>query len=452
MSTHVAEENYIILGGADSSESAPDPGTLLPIPTKAEVEKRSIVNEGLFVGIPVKRASRVLKSVDGFIAQRVPNNSVRHQHLRKLVRLDQLPEQIRSLIKLRQSWLATAPSGKENAPPRSNGTHTHRSSTSSAASTSSQTRPEKQELFMLIAPIDRLSPEDLGDLKKLVADEIQCPWPLEFYNVTVPGSPPTSIEQAEEWSQRLWPTSFKKHNPYGPHAALVERAAVEIRPSVPHYMRMARAAADATSDCSRGRSVGVTVVDRYHTEGPKVVMVAGDARRTTHQDSEGSEVYDNVMGHAAMRAIGLIARRRREAAGRGEQISPQSFLDMPLTAIEQQTYDESFVSDGGYLCVDLDFYLTHEPCVMCSMALLHSRAGRVIFEKHMPDTGGLVAGDPGSAETTREATLKQSDSPHSDRRRGYGLFWRPSLNWKFLTWRWVDSYDRGQSTDTSFNA
>jgi len=26
---------------------------------------------------------------------------------------------------------------------------------------------------------------------------------------------------------------------------------------------------------------------------------------------------------------------------------------------------------------------------------------------------------------------------------GYGLFWRPELNWKFLCWRWEDDGDFG---------
>lgn len=46
---------------------------------------------------------------------------------------------------------------------------------------------------------------------------------------------------------------------------------------------------------------------------------------------------------------------------------------------------------SDYLCTGLDIYLSHEPCLMCAMALLHSRAKRIFFVNTSPVRGGLMS-------------------------------------------------------------
>jgi tRNA-specific adenosine deaminase 3 len=92
------------------------------------------------------------------------------------------------------------------------------------------------------------------------------------------------------------------------------------------------------------------------------------------------------------------------------------FQDRPLFTIEAQNHPQSNNGDG-YLCHGLEIYCSHEPCVMCSMAIVHSRFGKIVFARRMRETGGLCA----------------------DGQLGHGLFWRKELNWTMLAWQWFDS-------------
>ena len=42
-----------------------------------------------------------------------------------------------------------------------------------------------------------------------------------------------------------------------------------------------------------------------------------------------------------------------------------------------------------YLCTGFDCYLVREPCVMCAMALVHSRVRRVVYSEADPEWGAL---------------------------------------------------------------
>lgn len=112
---------------------------------------------------------------------------------------------------------------------------------------------------------------------------------------------------------------------------------------------------------------------------------------------------------------------------------------------------------GEYLCHNHIMYLTHEPCVMCSMALIHSRIGIVVIngtkKAAYPGWGGLYVGGSRYCRPVGESIQYQRRKQHKESGivgseaeqsggnsvgSGYGLFWRKELNWKFLAFEWIE--------------
>jgi len=59
-------------------------------------------------------------------------------------------------------------------------------------------------------------------------------------------------------------------------------------------------------------------------------------------------------------------------------------------SVKSKNLKQSFFDEKEtYLCTGMDVFLNKEPCVMCSMALLHSRVRRVFYDESNPECGGL---------------------------------------------------------------
>lgn len=255
----------------------------------------------------------------------------------------------------------------------------------------------------------------------------------DLFIIKVPLLDPVSAEEAAKWSQKYWPTIYRKQNTLGPQHNIVHDAQREIERTTGAYMDLAREVGRAASTSGLGKPVGAVVVDRSKQPNGVVLAAAGDARR---RDSLVDEKFTNgnAMAHSVMRAIAMIAHKTKT---NGQLVLDDSsiatdeafFASLPLTDLEKLVYGQATVEPDAYLCLDLDFYVTHEPCLMCTMALLHSRVGRIVFGTQMTSSGGLLA------ERDRSASHQGLE---------YGLFWRSELNWKCLVWQWIGKED---STD-----
>ena len=258
-----------------------------------------------------------------------------------------------------------------------------------------------------------------------------------LYTVQIPLSTPLSKEEAAQHSSEYWPTIYKKHNPHGPQHNAVNDAADKIRKNVGNYMALASFVGQATYSAGFGDSVGAVIVERNLTGVEKVLAVAGDARFYGSAEKDGV-IAGNPLAHAVMRAISMVARKRRGSNDGQSLCNPasggdDSFVEAPVTPAEQDEYSKFKVQADGYLCLRYEIYITHEPCIMCCMALVHSRFGKVVFGTSMTYTGGLIA----QRQTTTASPAL-----------GYGLFWHPSLNWQFLVFQYV-AEDAGQDRITS---
>jgi tRNA-specific adenosine deaminase 3 len=324
------------------------------------------------------------------------SNGINLRHLKRFARLEDLPPYL-------ETW--------------------HQIHLSNAGQASSM--PEPNDMLLLLGPTKTIKLSRLKEsISKLLLDT--CVGELATRTIVVPLFPPTSQEQAISWSLLYWPTTYMKTNPFGPHPSIISRAESEITNDLDIWMAMAIRVAARSKLEGIGEAIGAVIVDRNGTT-PHAVALAGDSRWRGHRRNG----IGNVMAHALLRAIDMVAQKRRQCGlqkeARHEGLSNVNnaggiFLSYPQLPEEQVVFEAGGVSHSGYLCHQLEVYLTHEPCVMCSMALIHSRFGKVIFGQRMLRTGGL-----GSEGLSHDTTSSSTGS-------GHGLFWRQELNWCLLAW------------------
>jgi tRNA-specific adenosine deaminase 3 len=292
--------------------------------------------------------------------------------------------------------------------------------------------------YFLVSPTQAIKHAELVHTLKQHPPFVHKSAPPRIFYVTVPALAPTSAEQANQWTIDYWPIAYKNTNPYGPHPSLVVRNTAELAPGAGRWLALAQTAAEGTAVQDLGERIGCVVVDNNGGR-QEVIAVAGDCRWRT--PTGGPEVKDgpgNVVAHAVERVVAIIAKKRLRAAGKDPSLLDRTlFCDSPLTELEKRFYDKDNIASSGYLCVDLDIYITHEPCVMCSMAILHSRFKRCVIGRRMPFTGGMTAD---------ALTTKAGGNNGKGNGLGHGMFWRPSeLNWKLLAWEW-EAEDKDKDT------
>lgn len=226
---------------------------------------------------------------------------------------------------------------------------------------------------------------------------------------------------------------------------MLNEVQASLQPRAGWYLALARKVAQEAESSKRGRSVGVVIVDSAANVSLKgdqdawkaIVAVAGDGRYHTpdgsiHQDAPPDSREDIHASappdgrpelHAMLRAIAMVCDKRL-SNNRARPFEPYVKTQPPLTALEKRYLN--FAPPPSYLCTALDVYISHEPCMMCSMSVLLSRFRSIVFDhpSNRPDA---------------------SLDPH----QGYGLHWRRELNWRAVAFQFVHEGQTAEDADNN---
>lgn len=273
---------------------------------------------------------------------------------------------------------------------------------------------ETDELAVLVALYGTQTKEVLVPLLQSALGDLVD---LRLYRVRVPLGAAPSRARLSEWSA-VWPCVFLPPgaglatnnalpgSDAARQATLVDRARDKARwkargatdwieAAFRRCLAVARHAAAAGEIGS-----AALVLEPPNADGQCSVALEAHDTRT----SEG-----NPLRHAVPNVVRAVANWRAEHR-----------LETPHNAANGQ----------DYLLTGLSLFLSHEPCVYCAMALIHSRVQTVYFLWPSPHAGGFCGAHAGP--DGRAACIGNEDGGP------YAIHEQSGLNHRYDVWRWVD--------------
>ncbi|XP_071053421.1 probable inactive tRNA-specific adenosine deaminase-like protein 3 [Onthophagus taurus] len=193
---------------------------------------------------------------------------------------------------------------------------------------------------------------------------------------------PPKIRKQYDDAQKLWPCNFHSNK----YLEKLTQNTLFNDQEINQYKILMKMAIDIANQQDQINPIGVVVFD------PKIQSVVAIGYKTEL----------SPMAHPVMTAIDNVAITQNGGAWNQEKsiidenVSnslnqngiPENYLKIlkdkyphaKFGATNYRNKDElDNPEDGPYLCTGYYVFVTHEPCIMCSMALIHSRAKRVFF-------------------------------------------------------------------------
>lgn len=223
-------------------------------------------------------------------------------------------------------------------------------------------------MSVLVTLVDN-APEDVHEL--LRASPVG---ELTPYLCQVPAAIARTVEQARDWG-KVWPVGL-----------MAIRVGPLAKPGIAGWERLRARWTDLEAQrvwqaAKAARYRGEYPVACHVTESfdpevhspdrlPKTLVRAHDTRKTT----------GNCLCHAAANAIDAVS------------VLDRYRLRDPLACSSDSSECEADPAQQQavpYLLTGLTVFMSHEPCLLCSMSLLHSRIAQLFYVKRSPGSGGL---------------------------------------------------------------
>ncbi|KAG8809938.1 hypothetical protein FRC19_004896 [Serendipita sp. 401] len=181
---------------------------------------------------------------------------------------------------------------------------------------------------------------------------------------SVPSTPSLTRVQLQE-KNKLWPTAFSPHLFPSEHKLSQEELDFMVS-----GMKMAVEEARLAASLGEVTIAGCILPDA-HLDAP---LLAHDTRVSAR----------HPLRHTVMNLVRALGDKVLKDPN---QI--QASTSRPLSSTPAERSSTPTLQNGeGYLLTNRTLFITHEPCLMCTMALVHSRVKEVIYLYPMSETGG----------------------------------------------------------------